>query len=161
MATSTPAAAGAFRSSKSAWVTCTQSPEPGAAQVHEGLALLGCVDVRAANGQRARRLAACFGGLATTVRSGTGDDPLGHLGEDPLAFRSPNRTLVAQGTAARIELGERSGWADDVASVSQALAAIERRVPTAILASGPVVFCAFPFDRRRPATALDSGAPGA
>ncbi len=91
---------------------------------------------------------------ATTVRSGTGDDPLGHLGEDPLAFRSPNRTLVAQGTAARIELGERSGWADDVASVSQALAAIERRGPDRDPASGPVAFCAFPFDRRRPATAL-------
>jgi hypothetical protein len=66
---------------------------------------------------------------ATTVRSGTGDDPLGHLGEDPLAFRSPNRTLVAQGTAARIELGERIGWADDVASVLRPR--IERGVPTA------------------------------
>lgn len=91
---------------------------------------------------------------ATTARVGTGDDPLDYLAGGPLAFRSPSRTLVAQGEAARIELGERSGWADDVRAVTDALGAIEREGPDRDPASGPVAFCAFPFDRRRPATAL-------
>ena len=91
---------------------------------------------------------------ATTARAGTGDDPLGHLDGGPLAFRSPNRTLVGEGVAARLVVGERNGWAADVAAVSNALGTIERHGPDRDPASGPVAFCAFPFDRRRPATAL-------
>lgn len=91
---------------------------------------------------------------ATTVRAGTGDDPLEYLDDNPLAFRSPNRTLVAHGTAARISLGEPDGWASDVARITEVLAAIDREGPDRDPASGPVAFCAFPFDRRRTATAV-------
>lgn len=91
---------------------------------------------------------------ATTARAGTGDDPLEYLEDGPLAFRSPNRTLVGAGVAARLVVGERDGWAADAAAVSDALGAIERHGPDRDPASGPVAFCAFPFDRRRRATAL-------
>ncbi|MEZ5373370.1 MAG: isochorismate synthase [Microthrixaceae bacterium] len=91
---------------------------------------------------------------ARTERTGTSDDPLDHLGPGSPAFRSPNRVLVAAGTAARLELGEPDGWADDVSVITEALGAIHRDGPDGDPASGPVAFCAFPFDRRRTASVV-------
>ncbi|MGB4102789.1 MAG: isochorismate synthase [Candidatus Microthrix parvicella] len=88
---------------------------------------------------------------AVTTRAGTGDDPLDHLAAGAMAFRSPNRTLVAHGVARRVELGRTGGWANDVAAISEALAAIDREGRDGEPASGPVAFCALPFDRRRTA----------